>query len=247
MTATNNLYPDFESRWQALIARDPKAAKCFLYCVKSTGIYCRPTCAARLARKKNVIFYDTIGEAEEAGFRPCKRCKPMLPLHESHHSIIRETCKLLDNSPNGAPHLKVLAENVGFTQWHFHRIFRKFTGITPRMYWEARHSPNKQIKQKLSNVDLNELIAKISQLDENTVIDHDLIKSSYSRSNSMVKPRPIVAKPDSKVVSEEAISWDSAQSSLPSPTSELDFSLNTNSTGFLHGSLDEEDEKFLSN
>lgn len=192
MTATIDQYPDFESRWQALIARDPKAAKCFLYCVKSTGIFCRPTCAARLARRKNVVFYDTIAEAEEAGFRPCKRCKPMLPLHETHHSVIRETCKLLDNSPKGAPHLKVLAENVGFTQWHFHRIFRRFTGITPRMYWEARHSPNKQIKQKLSNVDLNELISKISKLDENTVIDHDLIKSSYSRSNSAVKPtRPL--------------------------------------------------------
>lgn len=180
-TQPSNLYPDYESKWQALINRDPKAARCFLYCVKSTGIFCRPTCAARLARQKNVVFFDTIQEAEAAGFRPCKRCKPMLPLHDTHHSVIRQTCKLLDESPKYVPHLKVLAEKAGFTQWHFHRIFRRFTGITPRMYWEARHSPNKQIKQKLANIDLDELVQKIAQLDENTVIDHDLIKSSYSK------------------------------------------------------------------
>lgn len=174
-----HLFPDFESKWQALIARDPRAAKCFLYCVKSTGIFCRPTCAARLARRKNVVFYDTIPEAEQAGFRPCKRCKPMLPLHETHHSIIRQTCKLLDGSPKVAPQLKVLAENAGLTQWHFHRIFRRFTGITPKMYWEARHSPNKQVRKKLKNIDMETLIAKIAQLDENTVIDHELIKQKY--------------------------------------------------------------------
>lgn len=197
--ASKDLYPDYESKWQALIKRDPKAARCFLYCVKSTGIFCRPTCAARLARQKNVVFFDTIEEAEEAGFRPCKRCKPMLPLHDTHHSVIRQTCKLLDESPRAVPHLKVLAEKAGFTQWHFHRIFRRFTGITPRMYWEARHLPNKQIKQKLSNIDLDELISKISQLDENTVIDHELIKSSYNKRPRSTSKSSNTAKKPAKV------------------------------------------------
>lgn len=197
LATSKDLYPDYESKWQALIARDPKAARCFLYCVKSTGIFCRPTCAARLARQKNVVFFDTVSEAEEAGFRPCKRCKPLLPLHDTHHSVIRQTCKLLDSSPDSVPHLKVLAEKAGFTQWHFHRIFRRFTGITPRMYWEARHSPDKQIKKKLSNINLDELISKIAKLDENTVIDHDLIKSSYNkRPRSTSKTAKTAKKPN---------------------------------------------------
>lgn len=186
-TPCPELYPDFESKWQALITRDQRAAKCFLYCVKSTGIFCRPICAARLARRKNVVFYDTVLEAEQAGFRPCKRCKPMLPLNESHHSIIRQTCKLLDQSPKSAPHLKVLADNAGLTQWHFHRIFRRFTGITPRMYWEARHSPGKQMKKKLRNIDMKALITKIAKLDENTFIDHELINSSYPKSKKQAE------------------------------------------------------------
>lgn len=187
--SSTNLYPDFETKWKALSARDERAAKCFLYCVKSTGIYCRPTCAARLARKKNVIFYDTVSEAEAAGFRPCKRCKPMLPLHESHHSVIRATCRLLDNSPKSAPGLKVLADNVGFTQWHFHRVFRRFTGMTPRMYWEARHG-------KMAGK-FEDIIGKIADLNENTVIDYDLIKRSYSK-NSIVTQSTKNKKPFKK-------------------------------------------------
>jgi methylphosphotriester-DNA--protein-cysteine methyltransferase len=202
---SDNLYPDFESKWEALSSRDEKAARCFFYCVKSTGIYCRPTCAARLARKKNVVFYNTVSEAEAAGFRPCKRCKPMLPLHESHHSVIRATCRLLDNSPKSAPGLKILAENVGFTQWHFHRVFRRFTGMTPRMYWEARHG-------KMAGK-VEDLISQIAQLDENTVIDHELIKRSYKKTaeqaalpiNNKMTPAPNVSKilPPSPNPSEE--------------------------------------------
>lgn len=145
----HTIFPTFESRWEALINKDPRAATAFLYCVKSTHIYCRPTCTARLARRKNVVFYDTVDEAEEAGFRPCKRCKPRLPLHETHHAMIRQSCKILDESPDSLPALKDLAKSVGLTQWHFHRIFRRFTDITPRMYWEGRHNPEKQLKYQI--------------------------------------------------------------------------------------------------
>lgn len=163
---TNTMFPDFESKWQALVDRDPRAAKAFLYCVKSTGIFCRPTCAARLSRKKNVAFYDTLGEAQAAGYRPCKRCKPLLPENEPHYQIIRETCRLLDKSPDAPPHLKVLADHAHLTQWHFHRVFRRFTGITPRMYWEARHLPAHRQRKKVAA--LKDLIEKIARMDENT-------------------------------------------------------------------------------
>lgn len=154
----HTIFPTFESRWQALTNKDPRAATAFLYCVKSTHIYCRPICTARLARRKNVVFYDTVDEAEQAGFRPCKRCKPRLPLHETHHAMIRRSCAILDESTESLPPLKDLAKSVGLTQWHFHRIFRRFAGITPRVYWEGRHNPDKQIKH---NIDFDELLRKL--------------------------------------------------------------------------------------
>lgn len=154
----NTIFPTFESRWQALINKDPRIATAFLYCVKSTHIYCRPICTARLARRKNVVFYDTVDEAEEAGFRPCKRCKPRLPLHETHHAMVRQSCQILDQSVTALPPLKDLAKSVGLTQWHFHRIFRRFAGVTPRMYWEARHNPEKQLKY---NIDFNQLLRNL--------------------------------------------------------------------------------------
>lgn len=154
----HTIFPTFESRWLALNNKDPRAATAFLYCVKSTHIYCRPICTARLARRKNVVFYDTVDEAEQAGFRPCKRCKPRLPLHETHHAMIRQSCAILDESPDALPPLKDLAKSVGLTQWHFHRIFRRFTGITPRMYWVGRHNPE---KQQTYNIDFEKLLEKL--------------------------------------------------------------------------------------
>ena len=65
-----------DARWASVVARDPKADGTFYYSVKTTGVYCRPSCAARLARPENVRFHATCEDAEKAGFRPCKRCKP---------------------------------------------------------------------------------------------------------------------------------------------------------------------------
>lgn len=180
-TPKDNSYPDFESKWQAVITRDPKAAQSFLYCVKSTGIFCRPTCVARLAHRKNAVFHDTREDALKAGFRPCKRCHPMLPLNESHHSIIRKSCKIMDNSPKVAPQLKVLADDAGLSQWHFHRMFRRFTGITPKTYWEVRHGSNTRAHNKFKNIDMVNLIAKIANMNENTVIEPELISTNHIR------------------------------------------------------------------
>src|SRR4051812_49957332 len=82
-------YPDDESRWQAVVDRDPAADGRFCYSVRTTGVYCRPTCPARLARRENVRFHATCQEAERAGFRPCKRCKPTEgSLGERHASAV---------------------------------------------------------------------------------------------------------------------------------------------------------------
>src|SRR2546422_8141316 len=65
-----------DARWASVVARDPKADGKFYYSVNTTGVYCRPSCAARLARRENVRFHATCQDAEKAGFRTCKRCKP---------------------------------------------------------------------------------------------------------------------------------------------------------------------------
>src|SRR3984893_14608573 len=108
-----------DPRWAAVIARDPKAN--FFYSVKTTGVYCRPYCAARLPRPENVQFYRTCQDAEKAGFRPCKRCKPdQTSLVEQHAEKIASACRLIESSET-PPSLELLAQHVGLSTYHFHR------------------------------------------------------------------------------------------------------------------------------
>lgn len=82
-------YLDADSRWQAVRDSDPRAADAFVYAVKTTGVYCRPTCAARLPRRENVSFHDNAADAERSGFRPCRRCRPDRPPAPSVRREIR--------------------------------------------------------------------------------------------------------------------------------------------------------------
>src|SRR6266576_2550641 len=88
-----------DERWQAVLKRDSSADEQFYFSVRTTGVYCRPSCAARVARRENVRFHATIAEAEKAGFRPCKRCKPReASLRERHAAAIAEACRLIESS-----------------------------------------------------------------------------------------------------------------------------------------------------
>src|SRR3977135_3715658 len=86
-------------RWAAVAARDPAADGKFFYSVKTTGVYCRPSCAARPARPENVRFHATWADAEQAGFRPCKRCKPnQAPLLAQHAAMVAGICRLIEDA-----------------------------------------------------------------------------------------------------------------------------------------------------
>jgi AraC family transcriptional regulator, regulatory protein of adaptative response / methylated-DNA-[protein]-cysteine methyltransferase len=88
-----------DTRWASVVARDDKTDGTFYYSVKTTGVYCRPSCAARLAHPENVQFYESSQEAEKAGFRPCKRCRPtQAPLAEQHAAKIAKVCRLIERS-----------------------------------------------------------------------------------------------------------------------------------------------------
>lgn len=133
-------YLSESSRWAALEAHDPLADGKFVYCVKTTSIYCRPTCGARLARRANVIFQDNASAAQDAGFRACKRCKPDLDKHDPQATVVaraRQTIEKTQIEKGAIPSLANLAEEAGLTKSHFHRVFKRITGVTPRMYAEG--------------------------------------------------------------------------------------------------------------
>ncbi|MGE0132424.1 MAG: bifunctional DNA-binding transcriptional regulator/O6-methylguanine-DNA methyltransferase Ada [Blastocatellales bacterium] len=127
-----------DPRWLAVVARDREADGSFYYSVETTGVYCRPSCAARLARPENVRFHATCEDAEKAGFRPCKRCRPNQPgLAEQYAAKVTEACRIIEESET-APGLEELAKRVGVSAYHFHRVFKQVTGLTPREYAAAR-------------------------------------------------------------------------------------------------------------
>lgn len=127
-----------DPRWDAVVTRDAGADGSFYYSVGTTGVYCRPTCAARLARPEHVRFHASCAEAEQAGFRPCKRCKPTEgSLIERRAAVVTEACRIIDSSKS-ASSLKDLAQRLGMSAYHFHRIFKQTTGLTPRQYATAR-------------------------------------------------------------------------------------------------------------
>ena len=129
-----------DPRWAAIVARNPAADGQFFYSVKTTGVYCRPSCAARPARPENVQFHASCEDAERAGFRACKRCKPnQPPLVEQHAAKVTEICRLIEAAET-APALDELASKAGLSPYHFHRVFKAVTGLTPKAYAVAHRA-----------------------------------------------------------------------------------------------------------
>ncbi len=129
-----------DPRWRAVARRDTGADGQFFYAVKSTGVYCRPSCAARLARPEYVSFYATCADAEREGFRPCKRCKPdNPPLQEAHAAIVARICRCIVAAQETHT-LAELARLAGMSVYHFHRVFKSIAGVTPKAYAVAHRA-----------------------------------------------------------------------------------------------------------
>ncbi|HEX4938276.1 MAG TPA: Ada metal-binding domain-containing protein, partial [Candidatus Kapabacteria bacterium] len=136
-----------DPRWAQVLARDPAADGQFFYSVASTGIYCRPSCGARHPRPENVRFHFTREEAEAAGFRPCKRCKPDQPtLAARQAAAVAHACRCIEAADTPLS-LDALAKDLGMSPHHFHRLFRQHTGLTPHEY-AAAHRANR-VRQQL--------------------------------------------------------------------------------------------------
>jgi len=133
-------YPDDERRWRAVLDRDPNADGMFCYAVRTTGVYCRPTCRSKRPRRENVGFYPTAAAAAAAGFRACKRCRPdRAASAEDRNAAVARACRLIDEA-EVAPSLAHLARLAGMSASHFHRVFTAAIGITPRAYAQARRT-----------------------------------------------------------------------------------------------------------
>ncbi len=124
--------------WNALVSRDATADGQFYYAVRTTGIYCRPTCPSRLPRRENVTFHRSTESAVQAGYRPCKRCRPQEPSRTDRHAAaLARACQLIDAAET-LPDLDQLAAAAGMSRFHFHRLFKASIGLTPRAYAAAR-------------------------------------------------------------------------------------------------------------
>lgn len=133
-------YTSDAQRWAAVETRDARADGQFVFAVVTTKIFCRPTCPARRAHRPNVRFFETCAEAESAGFRACLRCDPKgASPGEREAEAIARACRLIESAEE-IPDLDTLAATAGLSRFHFHRLFKKNLGVTPRQYAVAHRS-----------------------------------------------------------------------------------------------------------
>jgi AraC family transcriptional regulator of adaptative response/methylated-DNA-[protein]-cysteine methyltransferase len=136
-----------DPRWAAVLARDPAADCQFVYAVKTTGVYCRPSSPSRLPRRQNVEFFDSAQAAEAAGYRRSRRSAADLGTVAARHgAIIAASCRRIE-AADDPPSLSALAEAAGLSPYHFHRVFKSVTGLTPKAYADAHRGS--RIRQKL--------------------------------------------------------------------------------------------------
>lgn len=137
MTQATSLDPADEARWAAVVARDGRCDGDFFYCVTTTGVYCRPACPSRPAKRANVRFCATVEEAEAQGFRPCRRCRPDAPSQQDRDSEkIARACRMIE-AAEAPPTLAQLSRAAGLSPYHFHRLFSRVAGVTPKAYAQA--------------------------------------------------------------------------------------------------------------
>ena len=126
---------DQEISWQAVQGRDAAFDGVFVYGVHSTGIYCRPACPSRRPSRDQVAFFANGEEAREAGYRPCRRCRPDEALPASQRAgLVQRACGMIDAADGAPPTLETLADGLSMSPSHLRRIFIEVTGLTPHQY-----------------------------------------------------------------------------------------------------------------
>jgi len=140
-----------EGRWRAVLARDRRYDGAFVYAVRSTGIYCRPSCASRKPRRVQVAFFPVPEAAERAGFRACRRCDPgAASPADPRIPLVRSVCRLIDTRPEAPASLATLSASAATTPHRLLRAFRAVLGLSPRQYRDERRVARfkTQLKEK---------------------------------------------------------------------------------------------------
>ena len=136
-------------RWKAVSERDETKDGLFVFAVRSTGIYCKPSCAARHPSPAQVVFFSHPHEAERSGFRACKRCHPRDATASARAKLIEQTCEHIEAHLDEKLTLQNLSHQAGLSPFHFQRTFKRILGISPRQYVEARRL--ERVKRSLTN------------------------------------------------------------------------------------------------
>jgi AraC family transcriptional regulator of adaptative response/methylated-DNA-[protein]-cysteine methyltransferase len=136
MSAVQVSHQIWDQAWQMVETRKPAADMLFVYAVRTTGIYCRPSCPSRRPLRASVEFFATSELAERAGYRACKRCAPG-QMHPQAH-MLTQACDYIEQHLDNTVKLDRLGKLVGLSAFHTQRLFRRFLGISPRQYQQAR-------------------------------------------------------------------------------------------------------------
>jgi AraC family transcriptional regulator of adaptative response/methylated-DNA-[protein]-cysteine methyltransferase len=127
-----------EQCWQTVLNRDPERTATFIYAVRSTGIYCRPSCPSRRPAREHVAFFLHPEAAEEAGFRACRRCNPKgTPEPEPHAELVQRACRYIEAHLDEPLTLETLGAEVGMSPFHLQRTFKRIVGVSPRQYADS--------------------------------------------------------------------------------------------------------------
>jgi len=144
-------YATDDLRWQAVVSRDAAADGHFVYAVRTTGIYCRPSSSARLPKRENVCFFDSAQEAQAAGYRPSRRADgDQTSVAAAHARMVAQACRQIERSEDLLS-LEALAGAAGVSTFHFHRVFKAETGLTPKAYANAFRA--RKLREELSAAD----------------------------------------------------------------------------------------------
>ncbi|HXR65310.1 MAG TPA: Ada metal-binding domain-containing protein, partial [Ktedonobacteraceae bacterium] len=127
-----------EAYWQAVLGRDDQANGTFVYGVRSTGIYCKPSCPSRKPRREQVIFFSLPAKAEEAGFRACRRCQPQNGAPDAQLELVQRACRYIEEHLDETLRLEQLGAELGLSHTYVQRLFKRVLGISPRQYAEAQ-------------------------------------------------------------------------------------------------------------
>ena len=127
--------------WQAVSDRNKEYDGVFVYAVRSTGIYCRPSCPSRRPRREQVQFFDRPAAAEQAGSRACRRCHPQkATVEDPNLGLVEQMCRYLVEKEDHAPTLEELSHQFHMSPYHLQRTFKRLVGVTPRQYAAAQRA-----------------------------------------------------------------------------------------------------------